>query len=342
MWIVGFLHTRERRRSSVHHVGFVKRLMKVAAPLGDVFLAPLLVPAAGLMKLVRRAGVERLPLCRKVLSAFGVFPVADHYYEPLIEFSSLRHPLDQRRNLPGIDMNVDGQLALLGQFRFSEELRPLTELKKDELTYNFGNGFFDSGDAEFLYNLIRLRKPARIVEIGSGHSTLIAIEALRNNKKDDAEYRCEHICIEPYEAPWLERSGVAVRRERVETVDRSVFERLTAGDLLFIDSSHVIRPQGDVLCEFLEIIPALKKGVLVHVHDVFTPRDYPKSWVVDKVRLWNEQYLLEALLTGNPSWSIVGALNFLHHEHHEQLAAVCPFLTDDREPCSFYIERVAE
>jgi len=320
----------------------LKRLLKAAAPLVDLCLAPLLVPAAALMKLVRRVGVERLPVCRKVLSVFGVFPVADHYYEPLIEFSSLRHPLDQRRNLPGIDMNVAGQLALLGQFRFSEELRPFTELTTDELTYSFGNGFFDSGDAEFLYNLIRLRKPARIVEIGSGHSTLIAIAAIRNNQKDDAGYRCEHICIEPYEAPWLERSGVAVHREQVETVDRSVFDQLASGDLLFIDSSHVIRPQGDVLCEFLEIIPMLQQGVVVHVHDVFTPRDYPKSWVVDKVRLWNEQYLLEALLTGNPSWSIIGALNFLHHEHPQQLAATCPFLTKDREPCSFYIERVAD
>ena len=318
----------------------MKQLFKAAVPLADVCLAPFALPAAAIMKLIRRAGVERLPVCRKVMSSIGIFPVADHYYEPLINFSQLLHPLDQHRNLPGIDMNAEGQLALLKQFRFSEELRPYTAPKKDDLTYNFGNGFFDSGDAEFLYNLIRLRKPKRIVEIGSGNSTLLAIEAIRNNTIDQAGDCCQHICIEPYEMPWLERSGVTVHRERVETVSKSVFTQLDAGDLLFIDSSHVIRPQGDVLCEFLEIIPILKKGVAVHIHDIFTPRDYPKAWVVDKVRLWNEQYLMEALISGNPSWKIIGALNFLQHEYPGQLKAACPFLTKEREPSSFYIERV--
>ena len=85
-----------------------------------------------------------------------------------------------------------------------------------------------------------------------------------------------------------------LRRQVVEAVEKSVFQQLEADDLLFIDSSHVIRPQGDVLCEFLEILPTLKKGVIVHLHDVFTPRDYPKAWVVDRVRMWNEQYLMEA------------------------------------------------
>ena len=276
-----------------------------------------------------------------MLSAVGVFPIADHYYEPLVNFSALRHPLDQVRMLPGLDLNVHGQLALLSQFRFSDEFRAFAAPRRDDLTYQFGNGYFEAGDAEFLFNLVRLRKPRRIVEIGSGHSTKLVIEAIRNNTRDDAEHRCEHICIEPYESPWLERAGVSVRRERVETVDRSEFARLEPGDLLFIDSSHVIRPQGDVLYELLEIIPALAVGVIVHIHDVFTPRDYPREWVVDKVRLWNEQYLLEALLIGNPGWRVIGALNFLQHDYHGQLRAACPSLTSDSEPSSFYIERVA-
>lgn len=320
----------------------MKPLLKLVCAILDLCLAPFVLPAAFLMKAVRRLGVERLPVSRAALSAAGVFPVADHYYEPLINFSQLFQPLDQHRYLPGVDLNTAEQLMLLKQFRFSEELRPFAvSAQRDELTYRFGNGFFDSGDAEFLYNLVRLKKPRRVVEIGSGNSTLLVIEAIRRNQLDDALYRCEHICVEPYEMPWLERSGVQVLRERVEKVSRSVFEALEASDLLFIDSSHVIRPQGDVLCEFLEILPALKPGVIVHIHDIFTPRDYPKSWIVDRVRLWNEQYLLEALLSGNPGWKIIGAVNFLQHEHHEELTAACPFLTRDREPGSFYIERVA-
>jgi hypothetical protein len=78
----------------------------------------------------------------------------------------------------------------------------------------------------------------------------------------------------------------------------------------------------------------------VHIHDIFTPRDYPRSWVVDKVRLWDEQYLLEALLSRNPNWRIIGAVNYLKHDHYDALKAACPFLTPEREPGSFYIERV--
>jgi len=318
----------------------VKKLIKAALPCVDLCLAPFVFPAAVVMKLLRRAGVERFPICRKILSSVGVFPIVDHYYEPLIDFRLLIQPLDQHRLLPGIDMNVSGQLELLRQFRFGEELAPFTSPRKDDLTYSFGNGFFDSGDAEFLYNLVRLKKPRRVVEIGSGNSTLLVIEAVRRNEQEQPGYRCEHICVEPYETPWLERSGVTVRRERVEQVEKSLFARLEADDLLFIDSSHVIRPQGDVLCEFLEILPALKKGVIVHIHDIFTPRDYPKDWVVNRVRLWDEQYLMEALLSGNPNWKIIGALNFLCHEHFDDLKAACPFLTPDREPGSFYIEKI--
>ena len=318
----------------------MKKLIKAALPCVDLCLAPFVFPAAVVMKLLRRAGVERFPICRKILSSVGVFPIVDHYYEPLIDFRLLIQPLDQHRLLPGIDMNVPGQLELLRQFRFGEELAPFTAPRKDDLTYSFGNGFFDSGDAEFLYNLVRLKRPRRVVEIGSGNSTLLVIEAVRRNKQEQPGYSCEHICVEPYETPWLERSGVTVRRERVEQVEKSLFAQLEADDLLFIDSSHVIRPQGDVLCEFLEILPALKKGVIVHIHDIFTPRDYPKDWVVNRVRLWDEQYLMEALLSGNPNWKIIGALNFLRHEHFDDLKAACPFLTPDREPGSFYIEKM--
>ena len=110
------------------------------------------------------------------------------------------------------------------------------------------------------------------------------------------------------------------------------------GDFLFIDSSHMVRPQGDVLHEFLTIIPHLKKGVYVHVHDIFTPHDYLEGWVKENVKFWNEQYLLEALLTGNQSLEIVAALNFLKYNHYSELHRVCTYLTPDREPGSFYFK----
>ena len=109
---------------------------------------------------------------------------------------------------------------------------------------------------------------------------------------------------------------------------------------MFIDSSHIIRPQGDVLFEYLQILPLLNKGVYVHIHDIFSPKDYPKEWVLDQVKLWNEQYLLEAFLSNNDSWEVIGSLNLLHSTHFEKLKIVCPFLTRDRDPGSFYIKKI--
>lgn len=93
--------------------------------------------------------------------------------------------------------------------------------------------------------------------------------------------------------------------------------------------------------EDLEILPSLKKGVIVHVHDIFSPNNYPKSWLADEVRLWNEQYLLEAFLSHNSSWEIIGALNFLHHQYPDKLKSVASFITPAREPGSFYLQKMA-
>jgi predicted O-methyltransferase YrrM len=303
---------------------------------------PAAYPAAWVLKALRRKGLHKLPLCKRALLQVGVFPIRNHYYEPLFDFSGLRRPLDEDRSLPGIDWNVTGQLALLQSFRHQNELREIPTRKVDELSFHFNNGAFDGGDAEFLYQLIRSKKPARIFEIGSGKSTQMALRAIGANCAEDRSYRCRQVCIEPYEAPWLERAGVEVIRRRVEEVGTALFDELGSGDLLFIDSSHIIRPQGDVLFEYLELLPRLRAGVIVHLHDIFSPRDYLRSWIVDEVRLWNEQYLLEAFLTGNREWRVIGALNFLHHHHATALREKCPFLAPEHEPGSFYIEKVAQ
>ena len=115
----------------------------------------------------------------------------------------------------------------------------------------------------------------------------------------------------------------------MKTLPVSLFCDLEENDILFIDSSHMIRPEGDVLFEYLQILPSLKQGVIVHLHDIFSPRNYPHSWLVDDVKFWNEQYLLEAFLTHNASWKVIGALNFLHHNHHHELKQVAPFLVPE-------------
>ncbi|NMN96527.1 class I SAM-dependent methyltransferase [Nocardiaceae bacterium YC2-7] len=306
----------------------------------DIALAPATVLAAGVLGFVRAVGVTRLPLCRRVLRRIGVFPIINHYYEPLFDPRKLRHSLDEERNLPGFDMNTDEQLRILDLLHFGEEVKNLPRSKTSDLEFHLDNDMFFSGDAEYFYNMIRHHQPRTIVEIGSGSSTLIGLKAVRKNRELDPSYQCNYICIEPYEVPWLETTGVTVIRKTVEVVPMATFEALQPGDILFIDSSHILRPQGDVLFEYLELLPSLPVGVIVHIHDIFSPRDYPQRWVVDEVRLWNEQYLLEAFLTSNHAWKIIGALNYLQHNYHDRLRVVCPSLTPHGEPASLYLQKI--
>lgn len=314
----------------------------------DPALVPLTYLAGCWLKAMRRVGgdgLRRLPYCRRVLRRIGIYPLRDHYYEPFFAPDQLRRPLDTDRSLRAIDMNVDGQLQMLRGFRFEEELEKFPLKPPDHgLQYYYNNNFFESGDAEFLYSMVRFLKPKRVIEIGGGFSSLIAKEAMAKNRCQDPDYVCRHVCIEPFERPWLRELEIELIRTPVERCEISLFLDLQANDILFIDSSHVIRPQGDVLYEYLEILPTLRAGVFVHIHDIFTPRDYLPEWLVDKNLLWNEQYLVEAFLSFNTRFEIVGALNYLKHHHLAELTARFPVFArqfETREPGSLWLRRVA-
>jgi len=319
----------------------MKRLIKRFLPLIDIMVSPFIFLSAVLLCNVRKCIIQfsgqRMPLSRKIFLKVGMFPIIDHYYEPLFNTKYLKKSLREDRALPGIDFNLEEQLDILSRFHFNDELIkfPLEKRKDTEFYYN--NESFKSGDAEYLYNAVRLFQSKKIVEIGSGISTLMIINAIKQNKLDNSRYECEHICIEPYGADWLDKTNVRIIRRKCEDVDKQIFTELEQNDILFIDSSHIIRPQGDVLFEYLEVLPILKSGVLVHIHDIFTPKDYLDEWV--GVMFWNEQYLLEAFLTFNNEFKIIGALNYLMHNHFNELSKKCPILRNerDREPGSFWI-----
>ena len=315
----------------------VKRILKKKKRVIDIIIFPFVIGSAFLLRYIRRSGIKFFPFSKKALLNIGIFPIREHYYEPQFNPKHLSKPLSDERILPGIDWNVNDQLALLKAFNFQDEFADISDEPVSENVFYFQNGSFLPGDAEYWYSIIRLKKPKKIIEIGCGNSTKMARLAIDMNKKLDPTYQCKHICIEPYELPNLEKLGVEVIREKVEDVDISFFEQLEADDILFVDSSHIIRPQGDVVTEYLELIPTLKSGVIVHIHDIFSPRNYLERWIVDEVLFWNEQYLLEAFLSFNSEWKIIGALNYLKHNHFELLKEKCPRLTSDNEPGSFYI-----
>jgi hypothetical protein len=307
----------------------------------DVILPPFVYLSGWVFRHLRRVGVSKFPHCKGALLRAGVFPVRNHYYEPQFDFRETKQPFSAVRPLPGIDWNIAEQLETLDSFHFVHECGELLKKEIGELEFSINNILFGPGDAEYWYQLIRTIKPLRIFEIGSGNSTLVAMKAVGKNREENPGYSCRHLCIEPFERPWLEKTGLPIIRKKVEDIGAGLFAELQVNDMLFIDSSHVIRPQGDVLFEYLELLPLLRKGVIVQIHDIFSPRNYPKHFLSDTVRFWNEQYLLEAFLTQNRNWKIIGAINYLCHDHYERLKSVAPSLLPESEPSSIYIQRIS-
>jgi hypothetical protein len=322
----------------------MKRLRKFLSAawdrVDDYLFAIIAAPCAYVLLSYRMKGTVRRPFTTAMFRKIGVFPICTSYYEPLIRTDTLAHPLSDVRSLPGIDFDIEGQLAFLKLLQFAPELveMDLTRESDDPTVFSMGNGGFGPGDADYLYQLIRTFKPRRILEIGSGHSTKIAAAALKRNAQETpGEYSLT--CIEPYEVPWLERlQGVKVIRKLVEDCEIDWTKALGPGDLLFIDSSHIIRPQGDVLTEYLQILPSLPSGVFIQVHDIRTPRDYFHEWIVDEMRFWNEQYLFEAVVSNTARYKVIGALNYLWHGNYNELKQACPYLSPDDQPGSFYLQ----
>ena len=159
-------------------------------PVADLMLAPLVLVAALLMKIVRRFGIWRMPVSKAIFNRVGVYPIRDHYYEPMFNYPAhLIRSLREERQLPGIDMNETAQLELLARFDYADELKRLPLTQSDVKSFYYGNPNFVQGDAECLYSLIRLYKPKRIIEIGSGFSTMLACEALAQNQRGNAASR---------------------------------------------------------------------------------------------------------------------------------------------------------
>jgi hypothetical protein len=168
------------------------------------------------------------------------------------------------------------------------------------------NGQYDGLDPRLLWAQLTHEPPRRLVEVGSGFSTLLMTEWIRRHAPDT-----RLTCIEPYPRPFLAAALAGIgtlRREPVQQTPAAVFEALGSGDVLFIDSSHVAKTGSDVVHLYLQVLPRLAPGVRVHVHDIFLPADYPPDWAITEHRDWNEQYLLQALLLDAQRWQVeIGA-----------------------------------
>lgn len=203
----------------------------------------------------------------------------------------------------------------------------------NDVQYSFDNAYFTSPDAEVLYALIGLHRPSRIVEVGSGHSTKVMRQAIV-----DHHLGTKIISIDP--DPRVDVAGYAdeIHRSRVEELDgQQVADWLEPDDMLFIDSSHLIRIGNDVPFLYFDVLPRLRRGVLVHIHDIFLPYEYPVDWVMREKWRFDEQILLNAILTWSDAFKILWPGYFLQ-KSDPRFAACFPY-SKGRRAQSFWLRK---
>jgi hypothetical protein len=290
---------------------------------------------------------------------FSVTPV--HFYFPVPNLNQLR--ANTWPGGPGESV-VDYDLpAQLGRLQAWEQYNREWQFGKarEEYRFQLNNGFFETVDAEVAYAIVRERKPRRVIEVGGGNSTRLLASALRKNADEDSPG--ELVTIEPHPDQWLRRGFPGLSKLlpiRVQEMPPEFFDQLEAGDILFLDSSHVVALGSDVVYEILEILPRLKPGVMVHFHDIFMPAEYPEKFVKQNLCFWGEQYMLQAFLCGNRNFRVVWSSSMMQLAYPKILRSAFPLWqgsyrrmpedlktfapTFDGEnvwPCSFWLEKQA-
>jgi hypothetical protein len=284
------------------------------------------------IRTIIKAAVKKLPVLNTLVSErdklyAGLvalkrdagFVLPGHFYSPIPSLDEIRRDESRifgsvSRNIDGLDLHEEEQLKLLNEFVAYYEEMPFHPQKYEGLRYFFENPAYSYSDAILLHCMIRFLKPKRIIEIGSGFSSCMTLDT--NELFFGGSI--ETTFIEPY--PELltslvkETDKINIISSRLQDVELSVFETLQAGDILFIDSTHVGKINSDVNCIFCDILPRLASGVHIHFHDIFFPFEYPKDWIYEG-RAWNEAYLLRAFLQYNSAFRVVLMNTFMERFH---------------------------
>ena len=260
---------------------------------------------------------------------FGLHITPDKFDYPIPSTKDLSDDIFQRKSdCIGMNWNVKGQ---------EHYLKNIFSKYASEVDFE-KNGGLSLVDAAIYHAMIRQEKPKKIIEVGSGFSTRFAARACIMNEAEGAS--CELVAIEPFPSKELRKGFPGFTRlieDKVQSVALSEFENC---DLLFIDSSHVVKINSDVNYEILEIIPRLKRNCLVHFHDIFLPGEYWKLWVKKNKRFWTEQYLLHAFLQFNSDFEIIWASKYQHLNNKLMIRNVFPyFKPDEHLITSFWIKR---
>jgi hypothetical protein len=264
----------------------------------------------------------------RIFQRIGISLVPNHYYWPVPDFKEL-----ETRKWPTAQPPIGIDLAIEKQLDFLQNVVPLYESEWGpdsgsicSAGYSRGNGFFETVDAEIAYCLVRHLKPKRIIEVGGGYSSRVMAAALEKNSKVDGAHG-ELLTIDPHPDRFPKEAlsdRVRLIVASVQSIDLDIFLSLESGDFLFLDSTHVVGIGSDVVREYLDILPRIKPGVLVHAHDIFIPSDYPQKLVLKTLSFWSEQYLLVALLMFNPRFEVLWGSSFMQGSKPEALEHAFP------------------
>lgn len=279
------------------------------------------------------AAVRRLLLPRfAFLERLGIHVTPVHFYQPIPHVAAIE-PAAFAREIPspGIDWRDEHQIA----FAESTIAPWLAEYA------SYDNKMLCQIDAATYYAIVRERKPRKIVEIGCGESTRQAALARARNAEEG--HPCEHVGIEPFPGAAVRRlereSGLRLVEAPVQEAPREVFEGC---DLLFIDSTHIAAFGSDVVLEILDLVPRVAPGALVHWHDIFLPRQYPREWIEKDRLFWNEQFLVQAFLAFNSDFEIVWSASYMATRHRLVVENTFAALAaEDYPPSSLWVRRRA-
>lgn len=246
-----------------------------------------------------------------------------HYYSPIPPFDEiLSDPAwGADETLAGIDLNEHGQLELLDKLAALQADLPADPTPGRR--YYSNNDFYAAADGTILQAMLRHLQPARVIEIGSGFSSALMLDTSETFL--GGRTRFTFIDPEPERLLSLLNADdrATVFSRSMQEVPQDVFAELAAGDILFIDSSHVTKAGSDVNRIYFEVLPRLAPGVYVHIHDIFYPFEYPRGYL-ERRWAWNEGYLLRAFLMFNSSFEVALFPSFLETHHADRLAAALP------------------
>lgn len=273
----------------------------------------------------------------------GLQVVPKTFYSPIPDLKALPAGVwDRRSPLRGIHFDLDEQVAwiegsIAGAMR--EFSAPEQATRPDE--YALDNDSYGRVGADVLHGVVRGLRPRRIVELGSGRSTLIMAAAAARNADEGVETELRAFDPFPSVAHRGLRGLAALEPVKAQDVPDDVFASLRAGDVLFVDTTHTVKVDSDVNRIVLDVLPALASGVIVHVHDIFLPYEYPREFAERSGLHWAEQYLLQAFLAGNDGYEVLAATYALCRDRPEAMARLAPtWRPDARAPSAFWIRRI--